>query len=435
MTVGIDLSPLEGPHRFRGIGSVLVHLINHLANVAEENDRFIFFISHNNKQDNNFLDQLNLQGLNYDIRYFNNSTKLRLRLPGRLALITSTINRIIKLYELRFGDSRLKYRQIKDLTSYLQIDPNMPLPKHLKNLKNVLFVHDLIPYVLEWDYLWNYYTARQHNFSRKSAIRVQVRRWLYFFEYHVSLRHANVILANSKHTRRDFIEYLAVSPQKIIVTSLGVDMPDDHYPKDTCPVASYKKTSWGNILMPNSIDNDIPFILFIGGADRRRKINHLVTAFNRLRAKNINLRLVLAGDTMQGPMSIGTEEIQYALRTSSYLDDIIFLGYVQPDILSWLYKNTRAYIFPSTYEGFGLPVLEALSYGTPVIAYNNLATKEIGGECISYVNNIFDLETTIQECITNNDLISNEQKEKRKEQALKFSWNATTRKVLSVLRE
>src|SRR5436190_305364 len=79
------------------------------------------------------------------------------------------------------------------------------------------------------------------------------------------------------------------------------------------------------------------YLLFVGGADRRRKLEDLVTAFNQLRAQGHELKLILAGDTMQGPANVATEEIQYALKTSSYLKDIIFMGFANDATRDWLY--------------------------------------------------------------------------------------------------
>lgn len=432
MTLGIDLSSLQSPHRFRGIGSVLINFINHLPQDFKSNNHIVFFIYDKDYSTIDALELLNIKNIDFEIKYFSPPKTIDVHLPGKLNLIINTVNRIKKISHLRFGDTRINRIDLKNLDFYLQIDPGQPLPSKRQGFKNVLFLHDIIPYILEWDYLWNYNTARTHNFSRKAALRVQMRRFLYKYEYKAVIKNTNILLANSEHTKNDFIKYFNINTSKIIVTHLGVDPPHKETVA-TIPTQAYRTTSWGNLQMNYNFNTNIPYILFVGGADRRRKIEDLVTAFNRIRAQNIMLKLVLVGDSMQGPMNIGTEEIQYALKTSSYKEDIVYLGYETPENLRWLYEHALSFIFPSRYEGFGLPVLEALSYGTPVIAYDNGATKEVGGDIVTYVNNYLELENTIKYIINNKNHHNNDLITERKTQALRFTWDQTVQNIIKSL--
>ena len=139
--------------------------------------------------------------------------------------------------------------------------------------------------------------------------------------------------------------------------------------------------------------------MFVGGADPRRKLEDLIAAFNQLRARGTELKLVLAGDTMKGVETIPTPVAHHALNTSAYIDDIIFAGFIDDNVRDWLYKNTDALVFPSTYEGFGLPVVEALRYGTHVISYDNQATIEIAGDLPTYANDVPSLMNAIKNCL------------------------------------
>jgi glycosyltransferase involved in cell wall biosynthesis len=297
-----------------------------------------------------------------------------------------------------------------------------------------LIAYDIIPYSVEWDYLWTYQTARSvYGFSRKAAFRCHVRRGLYLFKLKLNVRRANSVLAISNQTAQEFRDKLHVPAKKLIVTPLGVNLPSTNAKPESVKLHQYVKTSWGYRLRDLDFDPAVPFILFVGGADKRRKLEDLVAAFNGLRAEGHNFKLILAGDSMQGPDNIATEEIQYALKTSSYLEDIIFMGFVDDKTRDWLYKTARAFIFPSRYEGFGLPVLEAMAYQCPVISYPNKATKEVAGDQIEYVNNIEELKAAILQLLRADDQQIKDIRVKNLNHAKKYSWNKTAQDIVQRL--
>ncbi|HET9174016.1 MAG TPA: glycosyltransferase family 1 protein [Candidatus Saccharimonadales bacterium] len=432
MKLGIDLSALQGAHSQRGIGSVLRNFINHLPDATLQENSFVFYVMPYEDIDNNPFTSLKLDHVQYEVRTFGQARKVQRHLPGRLNLLISAINRCLRLWDLRFGDSRLSRHQTHDIDCYFQIDPGMPLPRN-RHIKRAVFLHDLIPYVLEWDYLWNYRTARNRGFSRKAASRVQARRMLYRYEYRALIKQANLLLANSECTKNDFVSYFGIEPNRITVTSLGVDPPTTDGAMNA-PIAKYDHTAWGYLKRKTVFDTSTPFVLFVGGADRRRKLEDLVTAFNHLRAEGVAIKLVLSGDSMKGPMNIATEEIQAALKNSSYLDDIIFLGYTDEQTLNWLYKNALAYIFPSRYEGFGLPVLEAMAYRCPVICYDNAAAREVAGDTPFYANDSNDIEKLIRSLLSDKSTKNLDARlDKGYRQVQTLNWDTTAIKLIKAL--
>jgi glycosyltransferase involved in cell wall biosynthesis len=428
MTIGIDFSVLQGPHRYRGIGAVLRNIINSLSPEAKQAHQFVFFVASGSSQNADLLADINLDELHYSIIEFKPAKLLTIQLPGRMRLIVSAINQCKKIFDLRFGDPRISKNDAKQLDAYLQIDPGNPLPKKRRNLITVLMLHDLIPYILEWDYLWSYSTARAYSFSRKAALRVQARRYMYAVKYKAIIKNSSLLIANSKHTKTDFVRYFNVAEKDIYVILLGVNMPATTL-AESAPTTRYARSSWGYLKEHYTFDQT-PFLLFVGGVDKRRKLQDVVTAFNRLRAQGVAIKLVLSGDSMTGPMSVATEEIQYALRTSSYLEDIIFMGYADPSTLRWLYNHALAFVFPSKYEGFGLPVLEAMSYGTPVIAYHNAATAEIAGDLPYYAGDAVGTEIVIRK------ILANPNKDLRAasiKHAASFTWTKSSQQVIETI--
>lgn len=431
MRIGIDYTALQGPHRYRGIGSVLLNVINSLSSENKANHQFVFFVKAKTAKNKNLFKDIDLKDLDYNIVEFTEGRPPLKQLPGRLKIINSTINGFVKLYRLRYGHSLIKPQDLKTIDVYLQIDPNIPLPKKRHGLITAVMLHDLIPYILEPDYLWNYRTARIHGLSRKASLRTFARRLSYAWNFKALIKHADILLANSRHTKQDFTKYLGVNPDRIKVTLLGVNKLEADI-IDTKPTTIYKHTSWGYLKEPYLFDNT-PFILYVGGADRRRKIEDIVMAFNRIRALGIPLKLVLAGDSMDGPMKIATEEIQQALMTSSYLSDILYMGYTDVPTLNWLYKQTLAFIFPSRYEGFGLPVLEAMNHGTPVIAYDNQAIREVCKDIPIYVNNGLELEESILNLLKTTP----DKKSELVKPALKlveqYDWRKTSNQIIKII--
>lgn len=426
MTIGIDISSLQGPHRMRGIGYTLINFINNLPKNASEHN-YVFYAYPYLDSEDDPLQLLDLGNLSYEVKYLKQRTRSRRQLPGRLNMLVSAYNNLVEMKDLYRGDSRVT--DLDGVDVFLQTDPNQSLPRK-RGMKNVVVIYDMIPYVLEWDYLWSYSFARTRGYSRKAALRCLVRRKLYWDKFHINTRRADKLLAISKQTKDDFHKFLSIPDQKIVVTPLGVNTPVEHTTKPS--LSHYIPTSWGYSQRPLASIEEAPFILFVGGADHRRKLQDLVAAFNRLRAQGHNIKLVLAGDSMQGPGNIATEEIQYALKTSSYLDDIIFMGFIDDVSRDWLYRHALAFVFPSKYEGFGLPVLEAMSYGCPVISYDNAATREVAGNNPEYVASSAELQTAVSLLLKDKDRVK-KMASRGLLQAKKYTWSNTAKTILNEL--
>lgn len=425
MTIGLDLTSLQSGHRMRGIGYTLINLINATPDVIKQNHKFIFYLYDNSEDP---LELLDVKDFNYEVRYIQPIQPGSLTLPGKLNLLMRVINQTASLVNLYKGDPRIK--DTRDLDAFLQTDQMISLPRGRK-LRKAYIAYDLIPYILEWDYLWDYRTARRHDYSIKAALRCAGSRWAYRFKLNISSRQADTILSISDVTKNDFEKLIPTSRGKIVTVPLGVN-PTVRSGKSNPEMHHYVSSSWGYLKRPYKFGNT-PFLLFVGGADRRRRLDELVVAFNHLRARGTNVKLVLAGDSMQGPLNISTPETQHALLDSSYLNDIVFLGFVNDEQRDWLYKNALAFVFPSKYEGFGLPVLEAMSYGTPVIAYKNQAVNEVAGDLPYYADGSGGLLEATNKVLRLNTQDKKILSEKNKNQACNFSWHKTAATVFAQL--
>ena len=108
------------------------------------------------------------------------------------------------------------------------------------------------------------------------------------------------------------------------------------------------------------------------------------------------------------------------------------MGFTTNSELNWLYKNALAFVFPSIYEGFGLPVLEAMRYGCPTITYNNSSLVEVGGKDVIYVDDFLGITNAVQELI-NNPTKAKTLSKNGIIRSSKFTWDKTVNSIFSVL--
>lgn len=428
MKIGLDLSVIQTPHRMRGIGSVAINFVKNITEDQKKQHTFVLFLYEEEQEE--ALSILELSGLTYEVQTLLTVRPIKLRLPGRLRRVNSLLNAIRGMLSIFTGDPRLG--DISSLDAFLQFEQTRPLPRE-KGVRKALVLYDIIPYVMESDYLWSYGTARRKQLRRRTALKKGFERWQYIFKNKHIPRQADHLIAISQHTKNDFIKYMGFKDKQIDVVHLGVDVVQTSAVKEEPSFEKYVRNSWGYFPHATTI-GDKPFLLFVGGADPRRKLIDLVAAYNNLRAQGYDVRLVLVGDTMKGPEAIPVRETQKYLSQSSYLDGIIFLGFVTDHQKDWLYSHATAFVYPSLYEGFGLPVLEAMNYGTRVITYDNTSIREVAGELPIYASNFHDIFEGAKELLNTKDGTALKKYRVDATKHLeKFTWKQTTSRILSLL--
>ncbi len=193
---------------------------------------------------------------------------------------------------------------------------------------------------------------------------------------------AKQIIAVSNNTRQDLIEHYKINPEKVITIYSGVST---RFTSETIGesqrLALIKKYS-----LPNK------FFLFLGTIEQRKNIDSLITAFQMFNQKHPEYRLVLAGKP-----GFGFKQIKRKISSPN----ILLLNYIDDEDKPNLYRLAQAFIFPSYYEGFGLPILEAMACGTPVITSSNSSLSEIAGNSALLINphNINSLVTGMENII------------------------------------
>lgn len=251
------------------------------------------------------------------------------------------------------------------------------------------------------------------------------------------LERAARIIAVSGATQRDVVNLV---PQAADRVRLIYNAPDPQFlerfaPGSTRADAAAMARERHRILERYQIR--YPFLLYAGSIRPQKNIPRLIEAFAVVRQKledhggYNNLRLIIIGDDISRYPNVRRAVIQSRVEQS-----VRFLGFVPLETLRVFHELATAFVFPSLYEGFGLPPLEAMASGTPVIASQVSSLPEVVGGAAMLVNpeNVFDIARGITEVLLNGDL-REELITRGRRQAARFSWARTAREVLAVYDE
>jgi glycosyltransferase involved in cell wall biosynthesis len=257
----------------------------------------------------------------------------------------------------------------------------------LRTIPTVLTVHDLI-------------------FRHLPVHHKPLNRWYLNLTMPLYCRRAAHIVAISKCTARDLASAYGVPKEKITVVPEAADPRFHPQPLDTVAAV---RTRYG---LP------VRYLLFVGTIEPRKNLTRLLAAFEIVHADGLTDGLVIVG--RQGWLC---DDFFAALEHSSARDAVILPGYVPDEDLPAVYAGAQALVFPSLYEGFGLPVLEAMACGTPVLASRASSVPEAGGEAASYFDptSVDEIADNVHRLLRDNALREEMQVEGLA-QAARFSW-------------
>lgn len=238
-----------------------------------------------------------------------------------------------------------------------------------------------------------------------------------------SAKNAAKIITISEASKNDIMKFYGIPDERIVVTPLGI-REDLGYRTEDVSMETLKEKYKINK----------PYILFVGTLQPRKNIERLIEAFSKLRTVNSELsnhQLVIVGK--RGWLY---EPILAAPEKYGVTDSVKFLDSVTDEDISAFYKNAECFVLPSLYEGFGLPVLEAMQYDCPVITSNISSLPEAGGDAAVYCDpeSVDDIAQQIKKVLSDSALREDMVK-KGREQVKKFSWEKTAKQTLSVLEQ
>jgi glycosyltransferase involved in cell wall biosynthesis len=235
------------------------------------------------------------------------------------------------------------------------------------------------------------------------------------------LKFTDAIIIFSENTKYDLVELLKIDPDKIYITYQASRYHTDYLTNQQ--IADLKVSV--------SYDFTKPYFLFVSTLEPRKNVIGLIQAFDYLKQNyKIEHQLILIGQT-----GWKYQPILDMINQSPYRTEIHRLNYLSDDLVALFYTQAEAFIYPSFYEGFGLPVLEAMTLGAPVITSNSSSLPEITGDSALLINPNDSMELAeamlnlIRDRVLRDNLIF-----KGKEQANKFSWEKTAQATLNVYR-
>ncbi len=346
----------------------------------------------------------------------------------------------------RTGVEEYTYQLIRHLsaidreTRYI-LYTDRPLPAELKENLSSNFRVKIIPFFRFWtqyrlplelrrdkpDIAWFPASAMPIGYRGRSVVTIHGLEFEYFPEAYsfrerlylrwstrYAVRRAVRIMAVSNNTKQDLIKLYRADPARITVVPNGY--------------SRYQPMSdAGDLLKKHDLSVN-RYLIFAGRLEYRKNIKRLIEAYNSFR-----LNSGWAGKlVLSGKPGLGGEEITAAAKSSPFGKDIIFLGYLPKQELATLVQRAGALVYPSLYEGFGLPVLEAFAVDTPVMCARVSSLPEVGGEAVVYVDprNVLDIAKGLR-------IVVSEPREKRRDQRrrqlAKFSWEISASGVKRVL--
>lgn len=271
----------------------------------------------------------------------------------------------------------------------------------------VTTVHDLIPFLFP-----EYVDPR--------IIEAHKARWKWI------TREVDHLIVDAECTKQDIINRFGFEVNRISVIPLGVDIRFLEIGKiksnENDELKSDHQVKLSNVLEKFTIEEG-KFVLAVGTLEPRKNIKKLVEAFGRL-SKDVrdSLTLVIVGK------KAWAESVEIPQNTK-----VIFTGYVDDADLPYLFGGARLFVMPSIYEGFGLPVLEAMSTFTPVLASRRSSIGEIGGDTINYIeepNELESIEKSLTEALS--EPINRNLNQNAYQRACIYNWEKTAKETINV---
>lgn len=388
-TIGIDIRPLLTPMR-TGVGEYTVELLNALFKIDNVNNYFLFLNSfHDLSKKPFFWNQTNVHfvSTHYPNKLFNTATTL------------THYPRLDKLIIKKFQKKLSHPFQNLDIF----FSPNLNFVSLSSTVKHVLTIHDL-----SFKFFPFFFSKKQQLWHKLIYPKIQCQK-------------ARLIFTPSENTKKDLISYLHINPEKIKVIYPGIS---SYFEKELSDIkmAEVKK----HYDLPNN------FILFLGTIEPRKNILSLIKAFEIAQSfLPYPYQLIIAGGD-----GWKNKKIYEYLKCSFLKNHIKLIGYINPEDKPYLFKLASLFVYPSFYEGFGFPVLEAMASGVPTITSNRSSLPEITKNNAYLINPHYP--SSIAEGIINiinNSHLKDRLIQKGLDQAKKFHWEKTAQEWLKIITE
>lgn len=374
MRIGIDLRALEGKER-SGVGEYTAELIKAILAVDQTNEYFLFHNAYKKSLDREFTGQK----VNY----------IQTELP----------NKLFNASTLLFKRPHIDRLYSKNLDIFFS--PNLNFTALNAHVKHILTIHDI-----------SFSLFPEH-------LTLKQRLWHRLVQPKKQCQNAQRIITPSENTRRDLITHFGIRPEKISVIYPGYTTPNSAFAHE---ITTSSSTS------PNNTKR--PYILFLGTTEPRKNILALLRGYEAAYPDlPTPYDLVIAGAA-----GWKQEGLSAAIAASPLNQHIKLLGYIDPADKAALIKQAAVFVYPSWYEGFGFPVLEALAAGTPVISSNRSSLLEVADDACYLIqpHHPLEIRNGLKTLIINRSY-REEKIKKGLLQAQKFTWQKAAEQWLSIL--
>jgi len=276
-----------------------------------------------------------------------------------------------------------------------------------------------LPYVLTVHDLQTFLHPREGNSIFRRLFHSRLTRH--------ALRHATRICAVSRFTRSEVSRVFGIPEERIEVLYNAID---EHFQRGHASDQDRR-------MIAERYQVNHPFLLYAGNIKPHKNVGRIIEAFSALKGelhkegKFPDLRLIIIGDELsQHP------DLRRTVVRSGVQNDVRFLGFVPTDVLRIFYDLAKIFVFPSLYEGFGLPPLEAMAHGTPVVTSNTSSLPEVVGGAAVLVNpeNVFEIMHALHRALLDQPL-RERLKQRGYEQVQRFSWEASVTRLMEIYEE
>ncbi len=303
-----------------------------------------------------------------------------------------------KIYRMK-EQLKFPYRKLKKLKPDILHVPHYNVPIFYRG-KMVVTIHD-VTHLIFPEFLPNKF----------AKIYAKIMIW-------IATKKASQILTVSENTKKDLIKMFKVKPDKITVIYNGVGGE----------FVKKEKKEYSYLYDKYKIDKNKKNIMYVGNLKPHKNLERLLIAFSKLENKD-NYNLILVGKAFGNYNVLNEKEESLGIK-----DSVIKTGLVEQEELVDLYNLADLFVLPSLYEGFGIPVIEALACMTPVICSNNSSLPEVGQDKVGYFDafNPDEIRDKIDEYI--NKIYTKEELEELREYALSFDWKDISEKTWDVMK-